>query len=222
MENVNSNPGFVKLPRAILEWEWYEHPDVFRVLVHLMLKVNYKPMKWQGQSIDIGEHITSIDKLSTALALSKHKTRESLKKLSVTGYIKLETTNHFTKVRLLKLDGCGDNETGNQKPFQQQFEQQIKNQPIAAQKPTETKKKDKKEKEIEERRDIFKDTIFKNSNSFSKDHLESFYSYWSIENKETGRLRFEEEKYWNLEFKIKNWQNFTSKQAQLSKANNRP
>ena len=51
MEQLKINNGFVKLPRTILEWEWYDHPDVFRIYIHLLIKVNYAPARWRGMDI---------------------------------------------------------------------------------------------------------------------------------------------------------------------------
>jgi hypothetical protein len=222
MENLFINNGFVKLPRAILDWEWYDHPDVFRVMVHLILKVNYKPMKWQGHSIGIGEHITSIEKLSLALSLSKHKTRESLKKLSETGYIRIETTNQFTKVILLDSINYGLLDLTVQKPIVQQDTLQNKNNTKSNQNQTATNKKEKKVEELEERKDVFENKVLKFSNDFSSEHLLGFIEYWSTENSQTGRLRFEEDKFWDLELKIKSWKNYAVdvKKSKLTK--NRP
>ena len=102
MEQLLINNGFVKLPRSILNWEWYDHPDVSRMYIHLILKVNYAPAKWRGLEILEGEHITSINKLSIELLMSEFKVRESLTKLKNTNYIEITTTNKFTIVKLIK------------------------------------------------------------------------------------------------------------------------
>ena len=219
MEKLSTNHGFVKLPRSILDWEWYDHPDVSRVYLHILLKVNYKPMNWRGISIGIGEHITSIEKLSTSLSLSKHKTRESLIKLSETGFIKVEPTNQFTKVIVLNLDDYGLVEGHSQKPIEHQNSSQNTNSSKTTQNQTKT---NKKEEEIEERKEFFKNEILKFSNSFSKVHLEGFYEYWSIENKQTGRLKFEEEFKWNIEMKITSWKDFSKKTEKKKLTTNRP
>lgn len=196
--------GFIMLQRSILDWEWYEHPDVSRVFFHLMLKSNYTDKKWQGINIGIGEFITSTEKLCNALNLSKFKVKNALKKLEVSGYIKVETNNKFTKIKLIESDVYKKEPFKNRK----QTEQQTEIKPITTQNQTDTTNKEKKEEEIEKSKNSFKTEIFKFSNSFSQDHLESFFNYWCQENKQTGRLKFEDEKYWDLDFKLKNWVNF--------------
>jgi DNA-binding transcriptional MocR family regulator len=202
----NFPTGYIIVVRGFLEWEWYEQPDVSRVMLHLMLKSNYTAKKWQGIEIGIGEFVTSTEKLSTALGISSFKIKNALKKLSDTGYIKIETTNKFTKIKLM------ESSVYQSKPFekQKQTEQLATIKPKTTQKQTDTTNKNNKEKEIEESKNIFKTEIFKFLNSFPQDHLESFFNYWCQENKQTGRLKFEEEKFWNLEFKIKNWVNYPS------------
>ena len=46
--------------------------------------------------------------------------------------------------------------------------------------------------------------------NINTEKLESFFNYWSEECKQTGRLKFEDEKFWNLETRISNWKVFSS------------
>lgn len=218
MEKLSINNGFVKLPRTILDWEWYDHPDVSRVYFHLLLKVNYAPAKWRGIDILAGEHITSSNKLSNELMISDFKVRNALLKLKETGYIEITTTNKFTKLKLIN-SGVNDENIGLNKK-QNQSQNQSKSNTIVKQ--TTTNNNNKEKKEIEERKEFFKNEILKFSNSFSKVHLEGFYEYWSIENKQTGMLRFEEEFKWNLEMKITSWKDFSKKTEKKKLTTNRP
>lgn len=218
MEQLKINNGFVKLPRTILEWEWYDHPDVFRIYIHLLVKVNYAPARWRGLDILEGEHITSTAKLSTELNMSEFKVRESLSKLENTGFIKKTTTNKFTKLKLLQYGADADKT--NVKIKQNAFQTPDKVQPNQNQ--TTTNKNNKENKEVEERKEVFKNEISKFSNTFSKQHLDGFYDYWNIEIKQTGRLKFEEEKSWNLESKLKSWVVFPKLKEKKTFTKNRP
>lgn len=218
MEQLKINNGFVKLPRSILEWEWYDHPDVFRIYIHLLVKVNYAPARWRGMEILEGEHITSTGKLSKELNMSEFKVRESLIKLEKTGFLKKTTTNKFTKLKLLQY-GADVNNT-DLKLRQNAVQTPDKVQPNQNQ--TTTNKNNKENKEVEERKEVFKNEILKFSNNFSKQHLDGFYDYWSTENKEIGRLKFEAEKNWNLEFKIKSWVVFPKPKEKKTFTKNRP
>lgn len=218
MEQLKINNGFVKLPRTILEWEWYDHPDVFRIYIHLLIKVNYAPARWRGMDILEGEHITSTAKLSTELNMSEFKVRESLSKLENTGFLKKTTTNKFTKLKLLQY-GADANNT-DLKVKQNAVETPIKVQPNQNQTPT--NKNNKENKEVEERKEVFKNKILNFSNTFSKQHLDGFYDYWSAKNEQTCRLKFEEEKSWNLESKLKSWVVFPKPKEKRTLTKNRP
>ncbi len=218
MEQLKINNGFVKLPRSILEWEWYDHPDVIRMYIHLLIKVNYAPAKWRGIDILEGEHISSISKLSNQLMMSEFKVRESLSKLEKSGVLKKTTTNKFTKLKLIQL-GTPDKSVDL---THKQIQNQTSDKPQTNQKQTTTNKNNKEKREIEERKEFFKNEIQKFSNFFSKDHLDGFYDFWSVENKQTGRLKFEEENKWNLEVKLKSWVVFTNKKGKRSFSKNRP
>ena len=218
MEQLKINNGFVKLPRTILEWEWYDHPDVFRIYIHLLIKVNYAPARWRGMDILEGEHITSTAKLSKELNMSEFKVRESLSKLEKTGFLKKTTTNKFTKLKLLQY-GADLNNT-DVKLKQNAVQTTSKVQPNQNQ--TTIKKNNKENIEVEERKEVFKNKILNFSKNFSKQHLDGFYEYWNIENKQTGRLRFEEEKSWNLESKLKSWVVFPKPKEKRTLTKNRP
>ena len=218
MGQLKINNGFVKLPRSILDWEWYDHPDVFRIYIHLLIKVNYASARWRGMEILEGEHITSTAKLSTELNMSEFKVRESLSKLEKTGFLKKTTTNKFTKLKLLQYGADATNTDLKLK----QNAVPTPNKVHTDQNQTTTKKNNKENKEVEERKEVFKNEILNFSKNFSKQHLDGFYDYWNIENKQTGRLRFEEEKSWNLESKIKSWVVFPKPKEKKTFTKNRP
>lgn len=145
-----------------------------------------------------------------------------MKKLSETGYIRIETTNQFTKVILLNSLNYGLLGLTVQKPIEQQNELQNESTSKANQKQTAINKKEKNEEELEERKDIFKNKVLKFSNDFSSEHLIGFIEYWTTENIQTGRLRFEEDKFWDLELKIKSWKNYAGEAKKSKLTKNRP
>jgi hypothetical protein len=218
MENLIVNNGFVKLSRSILDWEWYDHPDVFRIYIHLLIKANYAPAKWRGIEIFEGEHITSISNLSKELFMSEFKVRASLSKLKNTFYIDVITTNKFTRLKLLKSVVFNNSSDINPK----QISYPTPNKTQSNQEQTTTNKKNKEKKEIEERKEFFKNEIFKFSKEFSNDHLIKFYDYWSTKSRHTGRLKFEEVKEWNLELKLKSWIVFPTLTEKRLLSKNRP
>ena len=196
--------GFIKLKRNILEWEWYQDGNTTRLMIHLMIKVNFITKSWQGHVINSGELITSINNLSRELQLSDSIIRTCLKKLKKTNYIKTQSTSKFTKITILNsiiYEGLV-NANVHQKQQQSANQSQINNKPLT------TTKKEKNEIELKERKVVFKKEIFQFQNKYSIVVLTNFFNYWTEENKQTGRLKFEDEKYLNVETRLKNWKQF--------------
>ena len=200
----NIDKGFIKLKRNILEWEWYQDANTTRLMIHLLLKSNFKTKSWQGNVIYPGELITSLENLSTELNLSIGMIRNALKKLKSGKYIATKTTNKFTIIKVLKSVVYDDINSQNSK----QNDSPTTNEQQSSNNQTTTTNKVKNVLEIIERKEIFKKQIFQFQNQFPKEKLEIFFNYWSEECRQTGRLKFEDEKFWNLEARISNWKVF--------------
>ena len=207
--------GFVKLSRNILDWEWYQDGNTTRLMIHLLLKSNFVAKKWQGNLINPGQLITSINNLSKELKLSENIIRTSIIKLKKTGYIVTESTNKFTKLTIIDSTIYKDITTPNHKPISNENA----NQPLSENNQITTTKNVNKEKEIIERRELFKKQIYAFQNTYSKEILLSFSNYWTEENKQTGRLKFEDEKYWNLETRLSNWKTYNSTNSEKKPIN---
>lgn len=96
--------GFIKLYRKILDWEWYDDPDTFRLFIHLLLRANYEDGMWQGQIIKKGSLVTSRAKLSKETGLSEQKIRNQLNNLQTTNEITIKSTKHYSIIELVKWD----------------------------------------------------------------------------------------------------------------------
>lgn len=202
----NIDKGFIKLKRNILDWEWYQDANTTRLMIHLLLKSNFKTKSWQGNVIYPGELITSLESLGTELNLSVGMIRNALKKLKSGKYITTKTTNKFTMIRILKSVVYDEVSNLNSK----QTDSPITNEQQSSNNQATTTNKVKNVLETLERKEIFKKQIFQFQNQFPKEKLESFFNYWSEECRQTGRLKFEDEKFWNLESRISNWKVFGS------------
>jgi len=58
---------------------------------------------------------------------------------------------------------------------------------------------------LDERRDAFRIDCFSFIGQYDNESVNDFFNYWSEENEETRKMRFEEERYWSLERRIKRW-----------------
>ena len=75
-----------------------------RVLLHLLLTVNYSAVEWQSITIDRGETVTSLKRLSEELGMSKNTLLKSLTALESSGEIAKRTTNKYTLIRVVNYD----------------------------------------------------------------------------------------------------------------------
>lgn len=98
------NEGFIFLHRKLLEWEWYSDLKVTRLFIHLLLKANHKPNKWQGIEVQRGEHITSFAKLSHDTKLSVKEIRTAISKLKRTNEVTTKSTSQNTIIQLVNYD----------------------------------------------------------------------------------------------------------------------
>ncbi len=215
-KNIYEN-GFVKLSKAILDWQWYTEPNVTRLYIHILLKANFKQNNWRGIEIKVGEFITSVDKLHVELNLSVQTIRTALKKLENTGYIELRPTSQYSLIKLIDSDvflleyNYNNKHNSNQKTNGQQSN----NNQVT------TTNKEKKEKTIKEEIELFQAELDKYKNQYSKTILDSFFNYWTEENKQTGRPKFTEEKFWNLNTRLSNWKTYNKTENKKSFIKNR-
>jgi hypothetical protein len=96
--------GYIKLHRQILEWDWYNDPNTFRLFLHLLLKANHKDASWKGNLIKRGQRFTSINSLSEELKMSIKEIRTAEKKLINTSEIKVLGANNGTMITICKYD----------------------------------------------------------------------------------------------------------------------
>jgi len=196
IKNIYDN-GFVKLSKQVLEWQWYNDPNVARLYFHILLKANFKENNWRGIEIKIGEFVTSIDKLHIELNISIQTIRTALKKLERTGYIERRPTNQFTLIKLLDSDVFTKEFFISNKPRSniKTNSEHLSNNQITT---------TNKENTLKQKIDVFKAELYKH-NKYSNEILDSFFDYWTEENKQTGRPRFEDEKFWNFEHRLNRW-----------------
>lgn len=104
------NDGYIKIHRKLLDWEWYQDSNVFRLFIHLLLTANYKPKKWQGINVKRGETITSLSRLSGETGLTIKQVRGALNKLKLTNDIDIEGANRFTRIFIVNYNNYQLNE----------------------------------------------------------------------------------------------------------------
>ena len=96
------NNGWIKVHRKILEWEWYNEPNTFRLFFHILLKANHKPNKYRGVLIETGQIMTGLHLLSNETGLSVRSVRTCLNRLKSTNEITIKTSTQGSIIQIVK------------------------------------------------------------------------------------------------------------------------
>ena len=96
--------GFIYLHRKLLDWEWYDDANTFRLFIHLLLKANFKETKYRNNIVKRGQLVTTRTELSNELGLTEQQIRTSINKLKLTNEITSKSTNKKTFVTLNRYE----------------------------------------------------------------------------------------------------------------------
>lgn len=138
--------GWIKIHRSILEWEWYEDLNTFRLFIHLLLTANHEDKNWRGVLVRRGQLITSVANLSKITGLSEQSVRTSINKLKKTFELTSKTTSHYTIITICKYNDYQDIEITTNKPTNKPTNKRATNEQQTANKPLTTTKEGKKER----------------------------------------------------------------------------
>jgi hypothetical protein len=206
------NQGFIMLYRELVNWEWYTDLNACKVFFHCLFKVNYSTKRWQGILINKGEFITSYEKLAVETGLTTSKVRTALKKLESTEDIYIETTTAYTKIGIPNLkDFVAEsghekndiqNDTRNDMPFSKPNNNGLTNGSHTNSNQIATTNTNNNI--IINRKKIFREKVFAHSH-FNIKILESFFNYWSELNIEKTKMRFETERFFEVEKRLNKW-----------------
>jgi TusA-related sulfurtransferase len=93
--------GWIKIHRQILDWEWFDDKNAFRLFMYLLLKANHKERSYKGKIIKVGETLTGLELLSKELGLTVQQTRTALSKLKSTNEITIKTSTQGTVIQVV-------------------------------------------------------------------------------------------------------------------------
>lgn len=95
--------GWIKLHRKILEWEWWDDPNTFRVFLWLLLKANHADSNWHGMIIKRGQLVTSYENCAKGTSLTVSKIRTIFDKLNGTELTR-KITNKYQIITITNYD----------------------------------------------------------------------------------------------------------------------
>lgn len=91
-------PGYIKIDRKILEWEWYGNVNTKVLFLHCLIKANWKDEEFEGKIIPKGSFATSISRLSEETMLTSQELRTAIFHLKSTGEINVESNNRYSVI----------------------------------------------------------------------------------------------------------------------------
>ena len=91
---------FIQLHKKICEWEWYTDVPTCKLFFHILLKCNYKEVKWRWEIIKPWDFITSLEHLSQETWLTVRQVRTALEHLEKTWEVTKQSTSQYTILTL--------------------------------------------------------------------------------------------------------------------------
>ncbi len=77
--------GWIKLHRNLKDWEYYDDHNATRLLIHLLVSVNYEDKKWKETVVKAGTMVSSWQHLAHETGLSLKQIRLAMTKLERVG-----------------------------------------------------------------------------------------------------------------------------------------
>ena len=120
---MKTSGRWVKLYESLLDWEWHDVPEVLSLFMHLLLLAQHKDYEWHGTTIERGQLVTTLAKLSELTHISVQTLRTGLARLEATGEITQKSTNKYRIVTICKYDEY----QARKQPSQQTTNKQLTN-----------------------------------------------------------------------------------------------
>lgn len=89
---------YVKISRKILDWEWYTDINTKVLFLHILLKANWKPGRFQGTEVPRGSLATSQQNMAAETGLTVKNVRTALKHLENTGEVAVSRHPKFSVI----------------------------------------------------------------------------------------------------------------------------
>ena len=93
--------GYISLYRQIEDWEWYRNHVVKDVFIDLLICASYQENKVEGREIQVGQVVTSYDRLARRTGYTVKQIRLAFDKLKKSGEITTERASRFSIVTIV-------------------------------------------------------------------------------------------------------------------------
>lgn len=113
---MSSHQGWIKLHRAVLDWQWFSDPNTTHVFMYCLLKANHKDNMHRDSLVKRGTFLTGRDLISRETGCSVREVRTALKRLESANVLTSKTSRQGTVIEVLNYDRyqAGDQQNDQQ------------------------------------------------------------------------------------------------------------
>jgi hypothetical protein len=204
--------GWIKVHRKMVESAIFKKPDYLQVWLYLLLEVNHKDKKiiWNNSEkvVKKGAGIFSIKSISEVLNIPRTTVQRVIETLKNGHQIKVNSTNKFTEIEIVKWEEYQDEEENGHPAGIQR---------ASSGHPAGTNKNDKN---VENER--IRVDVLPYLDQYGTKMIEDFIRYW-IETDRKGTAKWLKEKTWDVKLRLITWHNreekFERKAKPVQKSN---
>jgi len=101
---MSSNRGWIKLHRALLDWQWFSDANTSHVFMYCLLKANHKDNMHRDTLVKRGTFLTGRDLIARETGCSVREVRTALKRLESANVLTSKTSRQGTVIEVLNYD----------------------------------------------------------------------------------------------------------------------
>lgn len=204
--------GWIKIPRNILNWEWWDKPEMIVLYLYMLSSANEEDGLWHSKKIKRGQFVTSLSSIEhDNPKLTKKIIRTCLKRFQDAELINIESTSSHSVITICNYEeyNCTNKISGkeikenNQDPNSLGISSTSSEMKETKPKQTKAEIKEAADKRTKE----FYRSLIPYVSTYGRDMVREFFDYWSEPNKSGSKLRFEQEKTWDLSRRLARWSN---------------
>ena len=192
--------GWIKIHRTITDnWVW-QNSDYLKWWLDILIEVNHTPSKTliKGSLYECsrGQKLYSLDSWAKRWGTNKSKARRFLKMLEKDNMIVFKSETQTTRITVCNYDSY--------QSLENESETQMKRKRNANE--TAVKPIQEYKEEIKKRKEEFKNSLRPFiSISYDKILMTEFFEYWSEHGDNDKKMRFEKEKSFSVDRRLKTW-----------------
>lgn len=93
-------PGWIKLHKSLVNWEWRDQPNTLAVFINLLLEANFCESTWRGVKLNPGDLIFGRKEFSKRTGISERSIRTALTNLKSTNNLTIKSTNRYSVISI--------------------------------------------------------------------------------------------------------------------------